>query len=392
MSNTTVKATPTTNWLLIAGILFIAINLRPALASVGPLVEDIRQTTGLSSSMLGLLTTLPLMAFGFISTLTPIFTNRFGIGGTLFGAMLLLTVGILIRSIDWIPALYIGTLLLGIAIAFGNVLLPSLTKRNFDEKSGLITSLYSSMMAGGAALAAGISVPLMDATGWDWSGSLVVWAAPAFLALLIWLPQLARLQAATANQNYWQAMRKLSRSATAWQVALFMGFQSLTFYVLLAWLPTILQTRGVAASTSGWLLSLSQGVGILGSLVVPIWAGKQKDQRWIVLTLSAMELIAMLGLCLPQFGATTVWVSMIGFVLGGTFGLALLFIVLRSDTTAAATELSGMAQSIGYLVAAVGPILFGALYDWTDGWALPFILLFVVAVLKLFVGWRVGKS
>ncbi len=148
-----------TKILLIAVILCIAINLRPALAGVAPLIEDIRTGTGLSNSLLVLLTTLPLLALGVVSTLTPLFTKRFGIGGTLFGAMILLTIGIGIRSIDWVPALYIGTLLLGIAIAFGNVLLPSLTKRNFSENSGFITSLYSSVMALGASIAVGISVP-----------------------------------------------------------------------------------------------------------------------------------------------------------------------------------------------------------------------------------------
>ena len=168
----TQKAASRNNYLLIAGIIFIAINLRPALASVGPLVEDIRATTGLSNTLLGLLTTLPLIAFGVVSTLTPLFTKRFGIGGTLLGAMLLLTAGIAIRYIDWIPALYVGTLLLGVAIALGNVLLPSLTKRNFNEHSGFMTSLYSSFMALGAATAAGLSVPLAHDIGLCWRGSL----------------------------------------------------------------------------------------------------------------------------------------------------------------------------------------------------------------------------
>jgi CP family cyanate transporter-like MFS transporter len=342
--------------------------------------------------MLGLLTTLPLIAFGLISTLTPIFTKRFGIGGTLFGALLLLTVGLLVRSVDSVAALYLGTALAGVAIAFGNVLLPSLTKQNFSDRAGFITSLYSSMMAGGAALAAGVSVPLMTIAGLTWRDSLRVWAALSLLALLIWLPQLFRLKRESSDRNYWEAMRKLGRSTTAWRVALFMGFQSLTFYVLLAWLPTILQSRGLDASTSGWLLSLSQAVGILGSMIVPIWAGKQKDQRYIVLILSVMEIVGLVGLFLPQLGGTAVWVSLIGFVLGGTFGLALLFIVLRSDSTAAATELSGMAQSVGYFIAGVGPILFGLLFDWTGGWVYPFVLLFVVGGLKLLVGWGIGKA
>lgn len=379
------------NILLIVGILFIAINLRPALASVGPLIEDIRQATGLSNGLLGLLTTLPLIAFGFISTLTPLFTRRFGIGGTLLGAMLLLTVGIVIRSIEWLPALFLGTLLSGIAIAFGNVLLPSLTKRNFESNSGLITSLYSSMMAVGAALAAGISVPLAHDLELGWRGSLGVWAILSLVAFFVWLPQLFRLKKSSSNRNYLKAMKKLSGSRIAWQVALFMGLQSLVFYVILAWLPAILQSRGYDASFSGWMLSLAQTTGILGALTIPYLAGKKKDQRGIVIFLFLIELISLIGLFLPQLGWVVVWVGLIGFVMGSTFGLSLLFIVLRSHDTESATELSGMAQSIGYFVAAIGPIIFGSLFDLTGNWTYPFMLLFVVSFLKLFTGMGVGK-
>lgn len=378
--------------LLIIGILFIAINLRPALAGVGPLVEDIRRATGLSNGLLGLLTTLPLIAFGLISSLTPLFTKRFGIGGTLLGAMLLLTIGISIRAIDWIPALFLGTLLSGVAIAFGNVLLPSLTKRNFESNSGIITSLYSSMMAIGAALAAGISVPLANDLGLGWRGSLGVWAILSLIAFLVWLPQVKRLKNLGPNRNYLESMKKLAGSRSAWQVALFMGLQSLTFYVILAWLPAILQSRGFDASFSGWLLSLSQATGIVGSLTIPVFAGNRKDQRGIVLILFILEIISLIGLFLPQAGGAVLWVSLIGFVLGGTFGLALLFIVLRSHDAASATELSGMAQSIGYLVAATGPLIFGVIYDITATWTYPFILLFVTALVKLVMGLGAGRE
>ncbi|MGB7393934.1 MAG: MFS transporter [Pricia sp.] len=377
--------------LLIAGILCIAINLRPALASVGPLVEDIRAATGLSSAMLGLLTTLPLIAFGAVSTLTPLATRRFGIGGTLLGAMALLTVGIAIRSINWIPALYLGTLLFGIAIAFGNVLLPSLTKRNFESNSGFITSLYSSMMAVGASMAAGVSVPLAHDAGLGWRGSLAVWALLALVAFFVWLPQVSRLKKSKPKQGFTDAIRNLTGSRLAWRVALFMGLQSLTFYVILAWLPAILQSRGFDASFSGWMLSLSQAMGIFGSLVVPTLAGRRKDQRSIVLFLVIIELIGILGLVFPELGLIWLWVSLIGFVLGGTFGLALLFIVLRSHDSDSATELSGMAQSIGYVLAATGPILFGSIFDLTGSWTYALFLLLAILLMKLWMGMGAAK-
>lgn len=380
-----------TNILLIAGILCIAINLRPALAGVGPLISDIRQATGLSNSMLGLLTTLPLIAFGAVSTLTPLFTRRFGIGGTLFGAMLLLAGGIGIRSLGGIFFLYHGTLMLGIAIALGNVLLPSLTKRNFPSNSGLITSLYSAMMAIGASLAAGVSVPLAHGLGLGWRGSLGVWALMALVAVFVWLPQLSRLKKSEQKRSFQKAMKALAKSRLAWQVAIFMGLQSLTFYVILAWLPEILQGRGFDAEVSGWMLSLSQATGIMGSLAVPILAGRRRNQRSIVLFLVIIEVVGLLGLLFPQVGMVWLWVSLIGFVLGGTFGLALLFIVLRSHDSDSATELSGMAQSIGYVIAATGPIIFGSIFDIAGNWTYSLILLFAIALIKLWMGLGAAK-
>ena len=377
--------------LLIAGILFIAINLRPALASVGPLVSTIRESTGLSNSMLGLLTALPLLAFGVVSMLTTLFTKRFGMAATLAGALLLITIGILVRSIDFIPALYIGTILSGIGIAFGNVLLPSLVKRNFESNSGLITSLYSGVMAIGAATAAGISVPLAQNEVFGWRGAMGVWALLSFAAFFIWLPQVWRIKKAKKHRNFLKAMKHLTRSALAWKVAIFMGLQSFAFYVILAWVPDILQSRGFDASYSGWMLSLSQGTGVLGSLVIPIWAGRKKDQRSIILILVLLEAISLVGLMFPQAGLVPIWVSLIGFALGGSFGLVLMLIIFRSEDSETAAELSGMAQSIGYLIAATGPILFGSIFDLTGNWSYSLAFLLVIALLKLYMGLGAGK-
>ncbi len=391
-SNLTTDQTRSEKFLLIAGILLVAVNLRPALASVGPLIGDIRQATNLSNSMLGLLTTIPLLAFGVISTLTPLFTRRYGIGGTLLGAMALLAAGAGLRSVPAIAALYLGTVFVGIAIAFGNVLLPSLVKRNFSANSGFVTSLYSSGMGLGASMAAGISVPLAAEFGLGWRGSLGVWAIPAVLALVVWWPQLQRLQKSENKRSYKDTMKDLGTSALAWQVALFMGLQSFTFYVTLAWLPAILVDRGYNATHSGWMLSLSQAMGIVGSLTIPVIASRKEDQRGVVVFLLVLETAGLAGLLFVESGWLILWVLVIGFVLGGSFGLALLFIVLRSHDADNATELSGMSQSIGYLVAATGPTLFGSLYDFTSDWTYPIILLLVVVTLKLVMGLGAGRA
>lgn len=380
------------NFLLIAGIVLISVNLRPALAGVGPLVSTIRESTGLSNTMLGLLTTLPLIAFGVISTLTSLFTRRLGIEGTLAMAMALLAGGIFLRVIPGNAALFGGTILLGIAIAFGNVLLPSLVKRDFPNHTGVMTSLYSSMLGVGATVAAGISVPLAFDLGWGWRWSLGSWGFLALLALIVWLPQLQNLTLPRHKRSFARSLKDLGGSKLAWQVALFMGLQSLTFYVVLAWLPEILQSRGLDANTAGWMLSLSQGTGIIGTLLIPTWASTLNDQRALVWLLTVCEGISLAGLMLPEPFLVGLWVSLIGLALGGSFGLSLLFIVLRSHDSETATELSGMAQSVGYLLAAIGPTLFGAIHDITGAWLIPILFLFAVGFIKLFMGLGAGRA
>lgn len=370
--------------LLIAGIVLIAINLRPAISAIGPLINDIRAATGLTNAMLGFLTTLPLLAFGFISVLTPVFTKKLGIEGTLACALLLLIAGSLLRIIPVNLALFVGTLILGVGIAFGNVLLPSLIKRDFPGQSGIMTSVYSGMVGVGATIAAGLSIPLAYQIGWHWS--IAAWSIPAIAALLVWAPQLKHKTRPKHKRSLKRSLRHLGGNATAWQVALYMGIQSFSYYVILAWLPEILQSRGLSPAASGWMLSLSQGFGFIGSISWPFLADKLKSQRLPVILLMFLEAGGILGLLSSYNQLTFLWVSLLGFGLGANFALALLFIVLRSANSEIATELSGMAQSIGYTLAAIGPALFGLMHDLTKSWTIPLITLLVVLALKIVTG------
>ncbi len=378
--------------LLIAGIVLIGFNLRPALSGVGPLIAMIREATGLSNSMLGLLTTLPLVAFGVLSTLTPLFTRRFGIEKTLSGALLLLTTGIVLRAFGYIPLLFLGTILLGIAIAFGNVLLPALVKRDFDKRSGFMTSLYSGMMGVGAALAAGLSVPIAESFPGSWKTSLGIWGLFSFVAFLVWISQNKFSVPTNSKRSFKKAMKDLGSNSLAWNVALFLGLQSIAFYVILAWLPDILISKGFSNSEAGWYLSLSQVTGVLGSVLVPVVAAKKDDQRKYISVLILLEALSLIGLWLGTNATVFLWVSGIGFSLGGSFGLALLFIVLRSSDSETATELSGMSQSIGYLLAATGPILIGAVFDVTGDWDTALYILFMILFFKLYTGLKAGKA
>ncbi len=376
---------------LLVGIVLVAVNLRSSLAAVGPLVTDIRTDLGLGDAAFGLLTTLPLLAFGLVSTFTPRVTRRLGVERAVVVALGLIVVGTLARLAPSVVLLFAGTAVLGVGIALGNVLLPALTKRGFPDQMGRVTSLYSSAMGLGASVAAGVSVPLAFAIGWR--GSLGAWAVPALVAFVAWLMYVPRQRPVRPRRRPDPASRPLVRSLRAWQVALFMGLQSLTFYVLLAWLPDLLQDRQFDPTSAGWLLALSQATSVLGTALVPLWAGRVRDQRRIVGWLGLLEAVALAGLLAPGLAPFVgVWVGLIGFVLGGTFGLALLFLVLRSRDAEGAGQLSGMAQSIGYLIAAAGPVVFGLIHDLTGEWSAPLSFLLLVLVGKVAVGWQAGRE
>lgn len=377
---------------LMIAIAAIAFNLRPPISSVGPLISEIRSDTGLSNTLLGMLTTLPILSFGLLSVFTPLFTRRLGTEGTMSMALIILTAGTLLRVVPGTFPLFAGTIIAGAGIAFGNVILPGIVKKQFPTKTGLVTGIYSGMLGTGAALSSGLSVPLSQNLGLGWRWALGIWAIFSFIALLIWLPQLKRNFQVVARRSLGSSLKQLSKSGLAWNVAFFMGFQSFTFYIIITWLPEILQDRGVGAVEAGWLLSLCQGVGVLGTFFIPAWAERLENQKIPVLVLIILEVVSLIWLMIPGNAFTGLIVSMLGFSMGGSFGMALLFIVLRTANSDSANELSGISQSIGYTMAATGPTLFGAVFDMSQIWTIPLGLLLVFSVLKLWSGWKAGSK
>ncbi len=377
---------------LLLVIVLISLNLRPAITGVGPLIGEIRLDTGLSNSVIGLLTTLPVLAFGFFSVLTPLFTRRWGTEGTMAFALFILSAGILLRVIPLNSALFLGTAILGVGIALGNVMLPGIVKKQFPQRAGWLTGVYTAMLGVGATVASGISVPLSEGAGFGWRWALGVWAILSIFAFIAWLPQMKVNMPVVNRKSFKEALTHLGRSKLAWMVAVFVGLQSLTFYTLTTWLPEILIDRGMSSSNAGWMLALKQGVGVLGSFIFPGWAAKMDRQRFLVVLIVAFELIGLIGLMFAPISWVVVWVSILGFCLGGSFGLALLFIILRSRDTESANELSGMSQSIGYTIGATGPILFGALFDFAGNLLVSLGFLFLIAVIKLWCGWIAGND
>lgn len=381
-------------YLFIAGIVLVAFNLRPAITSLGPLVGMIQEDVGLAHWSAGLLMSLPLVVFAVMSPLVPKIATRLTNEMTLLLGLSALFVGILIRSIPTAPLLFTGTFLVGLGIAIGNVLLPAVVKDKFPQKFGLMTSVYSTSMGLIASLASGISVPLAVDLNLGWQGAQVVWAIPAVIAIILWIFLFKQNQKnRSVIKEVVPSSSTIWRSPLAWQIAIFMGFQSFLFYVTISWLPEILHSQGMSIETAGWMLSLTQLVGLPASFFIPVLAGRFQSQVWISFALSCFSGLGYTGLLLgTSYPILIISIILIGIALGGSFPLALSYIGLRARDGRQAAELSGMAQSTGYLLAAVGPLFIGYLYDLTHLWTFPLTALIVVSGVVMVFGMLSGRN
>ncbi|MGV2886488.1 CynX/NimT family MFS transporter [Paenibacillus taichungensis] len=380
--------------LLLAGIIVIAATMRSPITATGPIVELIRTDTGISHTLAGLLTSLPLLAFAAISPFAPQLARRFGLETALLTAIILVTIGVSLRFMPSVPVLFAGTAILGCGIALSNVLLPSLIKRDFPLRVGLVTGLYSVSMNIWGAIASGISVPAAGLTSMGWHASLGMWAILSILALILWLPHVRsgrRGEVYVASRTEAKPVRLIT-SSLAWYVTLFMGLQSLIFYTTITWLPEVLSDQGFSSSSAGWMLSLMQMVSVPVTFIVPILAGRMKDQRWLTAITGSCLILGYAFLLSGISSLVTVGVALAGVGAGASFGLVTMFFVLRTSDARQAAGLSGMAQSFGYMLAAVGPLLFGVLHDWTQGWTLPLLLQVTLAVLLLFMGLKASAN
>ncbi|MCU1625120.1 MAG: major facilitator superfamily 1 [Pseudonocardia sp.] len=384
---TTRRASPA--WWIGVSIVLVAANLRPAVVAVSPLLEEIQAVERLSGTAAGVLTALPVLCFGLLAPVAPRLAARFGIERTLFGALVVLCLGIALRIVDATAALFAGTVLVGGAIAVGNVLLPGLIKRDFAHRTGLMTGLYTMAITAGGGLAAGLTVPVARAAGLGWHGALGAWGLFALVALLVWSPQAHGAQHRPRQES--GSPGGLWRNALAWQVTAFMGLQSLCFYAAAAWLPAVFVSRGADAAAAGWLLSLANGVGIAGSLVAPVVAARLRAQTAVAVAATGVTALGLLGtLLLP--GAEIVSMAVFGIGQGAALGIALTLIVLRAPDGAHASQLSGMAQSMGYLLAASGPFMLGALHDLTDSWTVPLVVLLALLAPQALSGGLAGRE
>jgi len=353
-------------WLLLLGLILVALNLRPALSSMAPVLGQVSDGLGLSAAQAGLLTTLPVLCLGLFAPLAPMLARRIGSERVVLGILATLALGIVLRSTLGTTGLFLGSLLAGASIGIIGVLLPGIVKRDFPQHAGTLTGVYTMALCLGAAMAAGATVPLAHAFGDSWAPALGFWMLPAILAMLVWLPQ-ARNGHGVHKVAY--RVRGLWRDPLAWQVTLYMGLQSSLAYIVFGWLPSILIGRGLSPTQAGLVLSGSVIMQLFSSLAAPWLATRGRDQRLAIVVVMLVTLCGLFGCLYAPLSGLWGWAVLLGLGQGGTFALALTLIVLRSRDAHVAANLSSMAQGVGYTLASMGPFAVGLVHDLTGGWS-----------------------
>ena len=376
--------------LLVVAVTAAGFNLRTAVSNLPPLFPDLQTQLHLSSAALSLLAATPVICFGAAAAPAAWLNRRFGEEVVLLASLGLLTAGLLLRGVAPGVMLFPGTILASSAIAIMNVLLSSMIKRRKPDRAGLLISTYLTALCVGAIIASLLAVPLYQASGGSLPIALGMWAVPAALAMLLWLPQLRYRSAGTgptpAPARVKSAHVKVYKYLLAWQVMAFMGLQSLLYYAALSWLPTIFQDRGTSAVTAGNLLALMGAGNLVGALVVPVLAHRTQDQRALVVPSMAAMGVGLAGSLWAPLATAPFWVLVLGLGQGSCLGLAIFFMLARAPDPGSAASLSTFAQSAGYLVASAGPLVLGLLHSATGSWNIPVALLLVLCGLGLGAG------
>ncbi|WP_425589393.1 CynX/NimT family MFS transporter [Streptomyces siamensis] len=405
-----------TTRLVVVGIVLTALNLRPAITSLGALLEEVRDGLGMSGSLAGLLTSVPPLCFAVFGVMAPRLARRFGPGAVVCAGMAAIAAGLAVRPYAGNTAGFLAASALALmGIAVSNVLMPVIVKRWFPDRVGSMTGLYSMALALGTSAAAAVTVPMTDVLGGSWQSGLAVWAGLAAAAVLPWLP-LVRARdaeagagpvrrtgsgdgAAGARSDSGSAAAagsepdglRITRSRTAWALAVFFGLQATAAYITMGWMAQIFRDAGVSAGTAGLLLAVTMVMGVPLAFVIPRLATRLPHQGPIVLALGVCGLAGYAGLYFAPAGGAWAWALLLG-VSNCAFPLALTMVGMRARTGAGVAKLSAFAQSTGYLLSIPGPLLVGVLYQHSGGWGLPLALMAALMVPQMAVGVLAGRD
>ena len=386
--------------LFVTGIVALAFNLRAAITSLPPLFPELSARLGLSPAVLALLAATPVLCFAVFSGVAAPLSRRFGEERVLLAALMLLAAGLLMRGLapQWL--LFPGTMAAGAAIALMNVLLPSLVKRRQPARAGWLLGIYLLSLSAGAILGSLIAVPVYRASGGSVPLAVGMWAVPAVVAMVAWLPQ-ARFRTlpagaaaggpATGGGPAGARLVRISRHLLAWQVMLFMGLQSMTYYATLSWLPILFRDRGASAGDAGTLLALMNLGNAITALFIPVLAHRTRDQRALVAATVAASMAGLAAVWFAPASLAAVWTLLLGLGQGASLGLALYFTMARASDPVTAASLSAFSQGGGYLVSAAGPLLTGLLHTATGSWTVPVAALLVIFCGQFAAGWGAAR-
>lgn len=370
--------------------ILVAINLRPAFSSFGPVLNEAVADTGMSTTLTGIITTIPVLCLGLFALSAPALERLFGTERTLFSVLVTLAGGIALRLFGTVSALFVSAIIIGASIGIASVLLPGLIKRDFPTRMSLMTGIYTMALSIGAATGAGLAAPVAHTFVDGWRAALAIWAVPAALAALVWLP--------VAWSTAWPVraarakLRSLWRDPVAWQVTLFMGLQSSLAYTMFAWLAPMLRARGLDPVTAGLAISVALVIQIFSSLIAPSLAARRTSQARAVVIVVLLMLAGLLGCLHAPLSTLWFWVVVLGVGQGALFAVSLLLIVLRSTSPERASQLSSMSQSFGYVLGSAGPFLAGFLYDRTGSWNSVSAMFVVISIAAITVGVFAGRD
>ncbi|GGT53315.1 MFS transporter [Streptomyces kurssanovii] len=383
--------------LVLVGIVLAALNLRPAITSLGALLEEARTGLHMSGGVAGMLTSVPPLCFALFGTAAPRLARRFGPGAVLCAGMAAIATGLVVRPFAGGTAGFLAASALALmGIAVSNVLMPVIVKRYFPDRVGSMTGLYSMALALGTSMAAAATVPITSALGGNWQVGLAVWAVLAAVAVLPWLGLVRDRDrgdgtARTAQVDDPAPAPRITRSPTAWALAFFFGLQATGAYITMGWMPQIFRDAGVSAQTAGVLLAVTMVMGVPLAFVIPRLATRLSRQGPIAIGLGLCGLTGYLGLLVAPAAGAWAWALLLG-VSNCSFPLALTMIGMRSRTGAGVVRLSAFVQSTGYLISIPGPLLVGVLYQHSGGWGLPIGLMAALLVPQIAMGVLAGRD
>jgi MFS transporter, CP family, cyanate transporter len=371
---------------VMAAIVLLALNLRTLVAGLPPLLDDIRDDLGLSGLAGGLLTALPVLAFGAFAPLAPRLSRQVPIEWLLVGSAVVTAGAAALRGAGGVAPLFLGCALAGVAVAVAQALLPVFIRTRHREATGKLTGAYSMSLTLGAALAAALAVPLEEWLG-SWEASLTAWSVPALVAAAVWTSIAWRSGAVVQGES----PPGLWGNRLAWMVSLYMGMQSMAFYAGLSWIPTVLEDNGYSARSAGALQALSALVQLAPAFAVPVLAARRRDQVGLLWWIVLLQFAGALGLLLA-IDVAPLWIVVLGIGQGGALGLGLILPVLRGGSTAAVAALTAMSLCVGYMVAAAGPWLLGAVHDAFGGWTVALIVFAAICLLELAPGLPASRA